>query len=486
MIRITRGVKDEPRLLFNSREFLVFLPTILVLYFLLNQRWQNRLLLCASLFFYGAWDARFLWLLFATMVVDFYVASYLEKLAIEGAPTHIRKRVVAISMAANLVCLGFFKYFNFFVDSLHELLSSLGLNVPERTLDIILPIGISFYTFQSMSYTIDVYRRELKPAKSFLDFALFVSFFPHLVAGPIMRAVDLLPQIIRPRVTTKEQVRDGIHLIVWGFWKKVFVADNLAPIVNSIFGAKDPTGFETLIAVYAFAWQIYCDFSGYTDIARGVSKLMGFELILNFNLPYFAKNPQDFWTRWHISLSSWLRNYLYIPLGGNRGTESQLFRNLMLTMILGGLWHGAAWNFVLWGFYQGFLLVLHRKAKPLLDTILPSDANTFSVFIRCIVMFHLTCYGWLLFRARDFGQIKQMTLALATHFGSIDPQLATKVAAFVMPLFLIQLGQYAFKKLDFLNFSWARLEVRTAFYSALIYLAAFRAPAPQSFIYFQF
>jgi alginate O-acetyltransferase complex protein AlgI len=475
-------------LLFNSIEFVVFLPTILALYYLVNHRWQNRLLLAASLFFYGAWDSRFLWLLLATMVVDFYVASHLERLAEKGAPPRQRKTVLAISMAANLVCLGFFKYFNFFVSSFHDLLATLGWNTNLETLHIILPIGISFYTFQSMSYTIDVYRRELKPAESFLDFALFVSFFPHLVAGPIMRAVDLLPQILKPRKTTREQVRDGIHLIVWGFWKKVFIADNLAPIVTKVFSMPNPTGLETVFGVYAFAWQIYCDFSGYTDIARGVSKLMGFELILNFNLPYFSTNPQEFWTRWHISLSSWLRNYLYIPLGGSRISEGKIYRNLMITMVLGGLWHGAAWNFVLWGAYQGTLLVVHRWSKPFLDKLFATDHSAvaaLSFAIRWICMFHLICYGWLLFRAQSFHQIKAMTLSLFSP-GHVDGNLVSQVVLLTVPLFAIQTVQYFSKELLFLNRRWMLTEMRVAFYSMLMYMVVFRAAEGQSFIYFQF
>lgn len=305
-------------MLFNSITFLIFFPVVTIGYYLLSRhlRFQNLWLLAASLFFYSCWDWRFTFLLLVTVFVDFYVAAYLDRLYDEGAPPGKRKKILAISMGANLTILGFFKYFNFFVDSVHLGFQTLGWDVPLGTLNIVLPIGVSFYTFQSMSYTIDVYRRELPSCKNVLDFTLFVSFYPHLVAGPIMRAVDLLPQILRPRHTTRDQVLDGIHLMIWGFWKKVFVADNLAPIANRVFQMPNPTGFDTMMGVYAFAFQIYCDFSGYTDIARGIAKLMGFELVLNFNLPYFSTSPKEFWTRWHISLSTWLLNYLYIPLRG--------------------------------------------------------------------------------------------------------------------------------------------------------------------------
>ena len=476
-------------MLFNSLSFLIFLPIVLIGYYSLAHRGQNYLLLAASLFFYACWDWRFLSLLFITMVVDYFVADYLERLQLEGAPERKRKWVLAVSMFSNLAMLGFFKYFNFFADSMHDLLTMAGWNVQMSTLNIILPVGISFYTFQSMSYTIDVYRGELPATRHFLDFALFVSFFPHLVAGPIMRAVDLIPQILRPRHTTVDQIFDGLHLIMWGFFKKVFVADNLAPIANAIFSEQSPSGFRTLIGVYAFAWQIYCDFSGYTDIARGVAKLMGFELILNFNLPYFSTSPKEFWTRWHISLSSWLRSYLYFPLGGNRGSEAQTYRNLMLTMILGGLWHGAAWNFVLWGIYQGGMLVIHRLTEPWLDRWFTfRDPFTRGVWfaVRVVIMFHLTCYGWLLFRATSFSQIVGMTASLAHPLQGFDPSLAWKVALFSGPLLVIQCIQYFSGKLQFLDFRWVPLEAKAVCYAAILYLIIFRAAQPQSFIYFQF
>lgn len=476
-------------MLFNSLSFVIFLPIVLIGYYLLPHRGQNYLLLAASLFFYACWDWRFLSLLFITMVVDYYVADYLERLQLNGAPESKRKRVLAISMFSNLAMLGFFKYFNFFAESMHDLLSFAGFNVQMSALNIILPVGISFYTFQSMSYTIDVYRGELPATRHFLDFALFVSFFPHLVAGPIMRAVDLIPQILRPRHTTAGQIFDGLHLMMWGFFKKVFIADNVAPIVNAIFSEQSPDGFRTLIGVYAFAWQIYCDFSGYTDIARGVAKLMGFELVLNFNLPYFSTSPKEFWTRWHISLSSWLRSYLYFPLGGNRGSEAQTYRNLMLTMILGGLWHGAAWNFVFWGIYQGGMLVIHRLTEPWLDRWFNfRDPFTRGVWfaVRVIVMFHFTCYGWLLFRATSFSQIVGMTASLAHPLRGFDPELAWKVALFTAPLIIIQCIQYFSGKLHFLDFRWVPLEAKAVCYAAILYLIVFRAAQPQSFIYFQF
>src|SRR5436305_788227 len=254
------------------------------------------------------------------------------------------------------------------------MLARAGLSIPMAHLEVVLPIGISFYTFQSMSYVIDVYRREIPPTRNLIEFAAFVSFFPHLVAGPIMRPTTLLPQIEQKRRFDIQQFYQGSYLIFWGLTKKVVVADNLALFVNDLFSQwQTINGGLALLAIYAFAFQIYCDFSGYTDAARGIAKCLGFELALNFNLPYLSANPKEFWARWHISLSTWLRDYLYIPLGGNRGGKVMVYRNLMLTMIIGGLWHGAAWTFVLWGFYQGALLVGHRLLEPYLCMIRPKD-----------------------------------------------------------------------------------------------------------------
>jgi D-alanyl-lipoteichoic acid acyltransferase DltB (MBOAT superfamily) len=473
-------------MLFNSLPFAVFLPVVLCIYYLLNHSAQNRFLLAASLFFYACWDWRFLGLLIPLMLVDFCVASALDRMRESGAPARTRRLVLAISMAANLATLGFFKYFNFFVQGLQSLLAWLGLNTELHTLQIVLPIGISFFTFQSMSYTIDVYRGELKATKSFLDFALFVSFFPHLVAGPIMRAVVLLPQVLRPRATTRQQLFDGLHLIIWGLWKKVFVADSLSPIVNATFAASSPSGFDVITAIYAFAFQIYCDFSGYTDVARGVAKLMGFELGLNFNLPYFARNPQDFWSRWHISLSTWLRNYLYIPLGGNRNGTLATYRNLIITMVLGGLWHGAAWTFLLWGLYQGAMLAVHRffslDARPEEKPV----STGLSHWACVIVMFQFTCFGWLLFRAVSLHQILQMTQALTRPLQGFDWERLEQISFYICPVFAIQLFQYCRRDLAFLSMKWLPLEARTACYALLAYFVLFRAAAPQAFIYFQF
>ncbi|MDB6083979.1 MAG: hypothetical protein JWN43_1860, partial [Gammaproteobacteria bacterium] len=337
--------------------------------------------------------------------------------------------------------------------------------------------------------TIDVYRGKLHATGSFWDFFLAVLFFPHLVAGPIQRAANLMAQVVTPRRTTYTQVVDGLHLIVWGFFKKVVVADGLAPIVNQIFAVPSVTGGETLTAAYAFAFQIFCDFSGYTDIARGVAKLMGFEFVLNFNLPYFATNPSDFWKRWHISLSSWLRDYLYIPLGGNHNGTLLTYRNLMLTMILGGLWHGAAWNFVAWGFYHGVLLVGHRLAEPALEKVGRRAQGLWRTpwfLLRLFVMFQLTCYGWLLFRAKSFGQIAAMTRALAHPLTGIPPDTLSQVAMLCAPIVVVQIIQYRTGRLEFMRQPFLPAAGKAALYSLLLYCTVFHGAAPKAFVYFQF
>jgi D-alanyl-lipoteichoic acid acyltransferase DltB (MBOAT superfamily) len=409
-------------MLFNSWSFPPFFLAVLVLYYRLSYRAQNVLLLVASYFFYACWDWRFLGLLLLSTGVDWTLANRIRR-----EPTaRLAKRWVATSVIINLCFLGFFKYFNFFVDSANQLLVALGVPGFGRHLEVVLPVGISFYTFQSISYIVDVYRRDVEPAKSPIDFALFVAFFPHVVAGPIMCSRDLLPQMQAPRRTSAAQVKEGLWLMLWGFFKKMVVANNLVPIVGAVYDSEVPgSGSAVLIATYAFAYQIYCDFSGYTDIARGAAKLMGFELMLNFRQPYLAQNPSDFWRRWHISLSTWLRGYLYIPLGGSRGSRALTRVNLMLTMLLGGLWHGAAWNFVLWGAFHGGLLVAHRLIVE--EWRLWRAQGPVARLASQVLMFHLVCYGWLLFRARSFAQIVDLTAAPFAGLG-IQELPATWVA----------------------------------------------------------
>lgn len=478
-------------MLFNSFEFFfVFLPVVLAVYFALPHKWQNMFLVVASCVFYASWDWRFLLPLLFTTSVDFWVARRMEVIALQPGSMASRKRLLLASVISNLSLLAFFKYFNFFAESLRALLVLLGLDVPLKTLEIVLPIAISFYTFQALSYTIDVYRGEFHAARSFWDFFLAVLYFPHLIAGPIQRAASLIPQVVRPRVFDRSRAFEGAHLVAWGYFKKIVIADNLAPVVDAAFqaGTGSPSGGVVVLGVVAFAFQIYCDFSGYTDIARGIAKIMGFEFVLNFNLPYFATTPTDFWRRWHISLSTWLRDYLYKPLGGNRKGLLNTYRNLMITMLLGGLWHGAAWNFVIWGFYHGVLLAGQRAAEPIGKRlqVLARGPGGMWLGVRVALMFALTCYGWLLFRAKSIDQILEMSMALATPWTGADSASVGKVALLVAPLLAVQVVQATRRNLYFLDPATTPMSVRVVTYTLMVYFIAFHGGQPQAFVYFQF
>jgi D-alanyl-lipoteichoic acid acyltransferase DltB (MBOAT superfamily) len=353
-----------------------------------------------------------------------------------------RKACMVLSIAMQLTVLGFFKYFNFFVDSLETALGDFGIQASRLHLDIVLPVGISFYTFQSMSYAIDIYRRELKPTDRFFDFALFVSFFPQLVAGPIERARNLLPQMASPRTIVPDQVRRGVFLIVFGLFKKIAIADGMALTADQAYAIPDPSWMTIVVGTAAFAVQIYCDFSGYSDIARGVAKLFGVELMHNFDQPYFARSPREFWQRWHISLSTWLSDYLYKPLGGNRGSLAFTCRNLMLTMVLGGLWHGAAWNYVIWGFYHGAVLSAHRV---LVAKVGIARDGPLKAVLKMGGFGIVTFYGWLLFRARSFDQITTYTATLLSGRGGLALEAgrpAVSAAVGVLLLVAWEIAQY--------------------------------------------
>ncbi len=478
-------------MLFNSFEFALFLPVVLAAYWSLRNapRWQNVLLLVASYVFYGYWDWRFLSLIGFSTLVDYTVGIQLhaELQRSEGHKTRAARRWLLTSLVCNLGLLGFFKYFNFFSGSFSALLAQVGVEADPFYLNIVLPVGISFYTFQTLSYTIDIYRGQMKPTRDLVTFAVYVAFFPQLVAGPIERARVLLPQLMERRKLDWVQMSDGAHLIFWGLFKKVFVADNLAPYVNQIFASPDPTTFEVVVAAYAFAFQIYCDFSGYSDVARGCAKCMGIELMVNFRYPYVATSPSDFWRRWHISLSTWLRDYLYIPLGGNRMGGWMTYRNLALTMLLGGLWHGSTWLFVVWGAYQGLLLIVHRLTADHLPRA-PSEGfgGRLATFVKVVVLFQFVCGGWLIFRAESIGQLWTMTTALVVWTGSIDWSVAWPLVQFALPLCLLE-GLLGLSKTDELHrVRWLPSYVLAAIYAVLFYLLVFRGAAAQTFIYFQF
>jgi alginate O-acetyltransferase complex protein AlgI len=387
--------------IFHSLDFIIFFVVVVALYWRLGHRGQNVLLLVSSYFFYGYVHPWFLALIGASTVID-----YLSARGMEQWPA--RKRLfMGASIVSNFGMLGFFKYFNFFVENVQGALAAAGMDVGLPVLRVVLPVGISFYTFQAMSYTVDVFRGELRARRSLLDVAVFISFFPHLVAGPIQRASYLLPQVEGKRRFSIERAASGFYLMVWGFFKKLVIADNVGVIANKVFALSDPS-FEILWAgVFAFAIQIYADFSAYTDIARGSSRWLGFELTQNFDHPYLARNPADFWRRWNISLSTWFRDYVYIPLGGSRAGELKWARNIMLTFLLSGLWHGASWNYVLWGLYHGVLLVLTRAHQMLGKP--RNGGRTSDVGLRSVPqiagMFLLTLFGWLLFRETELSAI---------------------------------------------------------------------------------
>jgi D-alanyl-lipoteichoic acid acyltransferase DltB (MBOAT superfamily) len=387
--------------LFNSIEFLFFLPAVLAVYYVLSTRAQNAWLLVASYVFYGWWDWRFLGLILLSTVVDYFIGQRIAAADEEST----KKRLLAVSITTNLGILGVFKYYGFFVQSFVGVLEAMGVQAHVTTLQIVLPVGISFYTFQTMSYSFDIYRGRIQPTRNFLNFALFVAYFPQLVAGPIERAHHLLPKLEAVRRIKWLDIAVGFELIVIGLFKKVAVADTLGPIVDARFA--DPSlssGADLLITTYLFAFQIYGDFSGYSDIARGVSRFFGVDLMRNFNQPYLSQSITEFWRRWHISLSTWLRDYLYIPLGGNREGSFRTYQNLMTTMLLGGLWHGANWTFVVWGGLHGLYLAVH---KVLLRGHRPDIDNTprlgVAPLIRIIVTFNLVCLTWIFFRAADLA-----------------------------------------------------------------------------------
>jgi alginate O-acetyltransferase complex protein AlgI len=338
---------------------------------------------------------------------------------------------------ANLVILGFFKYYNFFVDNIAWVIRGMNLDPGRFYLHIVLPVGISFYTFKGISYIIDVSRNQIEPEKRYVNFALFLGFFPSLLAGPIDRAKNLLPQFSSMRKQTVAFPWEGLHLILYGLFKKVVIADGVVRSVNSVFNSSGQTSWIDIIAATTlFTIQIYCDFSGYTDMARGTAKLFGIDLMINFNLPYFSKSPREFWNRWHISLSTWLRDYLYIPLGGNRLGKIKTYRNLILTMVLGGLWHGAAWNFVFWGLYHGLALGLHRVSITLRDERPSSEAMMVKGF-KMAVCFVAVAYGWLLFRAPSLDAVLNLSSKLIFDFGNIDLGIMRPKVAAVLGIVLL-------------------------------------------------
>ena len=464
---------------FTSIEFAGLLLAVLSAYYFLGFRAQNWLLLAASYYFYASWDWRCLGLLVGSTAVGYGTGLVL------AAPRFTRHRLAILyaSNALQLAVLGLFKYYGFFARSAAELIARFGVSDSIPALDLVLPIGISFYTFHTLSYTIDVYRGDVRPTRDFVAFALFISYFPQLVAGPIARAGHLLPQTLAPRSPTVALFFEGSYLILWGLVKKVVVADNLAPVVDEAFAAPARlTAFTALLTAYAFAIQIYCDFAGYSSIARGCAHLMGFSLTRNFQTPYFSADPSEFWRRWHISLSSWLRDYLYIPLGGNRYGSAWTYCNLMVTMLLGGLWHGASWTYVLWGAYHGALLGVYRAVAPDLSKTLRA-APWGHRALHQLWFFHLTCLGWLVFRAGDFRNLTDVLAAFARP-GLGDQRDFAKLAL-AAPVAVVEFAEYRARREGIiLTLPWpARLAIYLACYLALVTLGKWQGAG---FIYFQF
>ncbi|MCP4375440.1 MAG: MBOAT family protein [bacterium] len=473
-------------MLFNSYTFWVFFAVVMLLYRFCPHQWQNRMLLAASYMFYGWWDWRFL-----SLILIVTVLNYATALGVASSDDRRRRKLlVGISVAVNLGMLGVFKYFKFFASELVTLLGSIGLEVSLPSLEmIVLPVGISFYTFQAMSYTIDVYRGDTKPTRNFRDFALYVAFFPQLVAGPIERSSRLLPQVSNPRPRRHEDFADGLFLVIIGLFKKVVIADNLAIIVQGIFSddLANLSGPDCLVGVYAFAFQIYGDFSGYSTIARGLAKWMGFDLITNFRMPYLAQTPSDFWRRWHVSLSTWLRDYLYIPLGGNRSGRWRTIRNLMLTMLLGGLWHGAGWTYITWGLFHGLILVVYYQYSRNRPDRRKSSASPLKAVLSVVVMFHLVCLGWLFFRAESMSQVWGMLAKMSTNFttSGFTSYCFSSILFYAGPLMLFEFWQD--RTGDPMRLTKVRWGWRAAAYSyAVIMIILFRPTVPSAFIYFQF
>ena len=469
---------------FNSLQYALFLPVVLVVYWRLRRPGQNVLLLVASYVFYGAFDYRFLGLLMLSTATDYTVGRLLENAVDERR----RKRIFVCSLAVNLGILGTFKYFDFFSTEAARFLGRIGLHLDPPLLHVLLPVGISFYTFHGMSYTFDVYRRHIKPTHDLLAFAVFVAFFPQLVAGPIGRAHLQLPQFERDRVPPDgDGVNSALMLILVGLFKKIVIADALAPYVNSAFTQPGTHGAITLLlGVYGFALQIYGDFSGYSDIARGSARLLGIDLPLNFEQPYLSRSITEFWRRWHISLSNWLRDYLYIPLGGNRTDRHyQVYRNLLLTMLIGGLWHGAATTFVLWGGLHGLFLAFERRflSPAARDASKPLEWRD---TLRVVVTFHVVCAAWIVFRAGSLSEVSAVVRGILTlRAGPVDTNAVVLVlaATAVVALIDVALRRTNAEVPMVMGSSLAR----GVFIGALVVtILAFSGGAPTPFIYFQF
>ncbi len=483
-------------MIFNSIDFAIFLPIVFMLYWFVsnkNLKVQNFLIVVASYTFYGWWDWKFLSLILISTVIDYLIGVRLSS----EENKKIRKLLLWTSISINLGFLGFFKYYNFFLDNFITAFSFFGNEIKANSLNIILPVGISFYTFQTLSYTIDVYKKKLIPTKDFIAFSAFVCFFPQLVAGPIERATNLLPQFYKKRQFDYSKAVDGLRQILWGLFKKIVIADNSAQIANEIFNnSSDYPGSTLLLGALFFSFQIYGDFSGYSDIAIGTSRLFGFDLKQNFAYPYFSRDIAEFWRRWHMSLSTWFRDYLYIPLGGSRGGTWMKIRNTFIIFIVSGFWHGANWTFVIWGFLNAlyFLPLLLLKKNRLNTNVIAEGRNlpTFKEFYKMGITFCLTLLAWVFFRSNNISHALDYisTIFSKSLFTIPEVDLSQRyilqlTIIILFFLFIEWKGRTQEYALEKLGFSWSPM-LRRGFYIYLIFLISIFLGEEQEFIYFQF
>ena len=484
-------------MLFNSINFAIFLPIVFALYWIIgkkNLKFQNLLLLIASYYFYACWDYRFLFLLIFSTGLDYFTGIKIY----ESKNIKSRKLWLWLSVGINLGFLGVFKYYNFFASSFATALSLVGIKAGMGTLNIILPIGISFYTFHGLSYVIDLYNNKLKPEKNYIDYALFVSFFPLLIAGPIERATHLLPQIKKEREFNYLNAVDGLRQILWGLFKKIVIADNCAQFANTIFNnAHSYSGSTLVLGAIFFSFQIYCDFSGYSDIALGTARLFGIDLLRNFAFPYFSRDIAEFWRRWHISLSSWFKDYLYIPLGGSKGGMWMKIRNTFIIFLVSGLWHGANWTFVVWGLLNAIYIlpsIILNKNRVNIEIVAKGKLlPTLKEFASIFLTFSLTVFAWIFFRAENIQHALQYVSKIFTksifsipYFPGIGLTIPTFICLFIF-LVIEWIGREQQYALQIFSLNWYR-PIRWSFYSFLMITIFyfFSTITNQQFIYFQF
>lgn len=479
-------------MLFNTIGFALFFTVVFLLYwFVFNKKLkqQNLFLLVVSLVFYSCWDWRFLFLLLFSISLDFYVGNQIYS----NCSNQYRKKVwLWLSIIINLCFLGFFKYYNFFIENFIDLLSLFGFKGDTWTLKIILPVGISFYTFHGLSYVIDIYKGKIQPEKSFINYSLFVSFFPLLVAGPIERATHLLPQIRQKRNFDYEKMINGLRQILWGLVKKIVIADNCAFYVNQIFdNPNDYSGSSLVVGAVLFSFQIYGDFSGYTDIALGTARLLGIELLQNFSYPYFSRDIAEFWRRWHISLSSWFRDYVFIPLGGSRGTKFKNIRNVFVIFIVSGFWHGANWTFMFWGFLHALFflpLLLSNKNRNNITIAEPKNLKSSVVtFFQIILTFSLVTLTWIFFRSSSLSFAFNFINKIFTSSLFTFPEIFPKTVFGYLFLFLILewYGRSHFFAIEKFGLNWKKT-YRIAFYYVLTIIILYFYGKEYEFLYFQF